>query len=382
MLKVMIIGAGGIAPAHIKGYQSFPELVKIAVIANPTLERAHKLISEYKLEAVGTDHYEKWLSEVDIVSICTPPETHRDIAVKALDAGTHVLLEKPMARSLEECDEILAAAENSGTKLSIVAQSRFISSINKVISLIHEKKYGRLLFSQVNSFWYRGQNYYDLYWRGLWNKEGGGCTLNHGVHHIDLLIWAKGMPQEIISVLSNLNHDNSEEEDISLSILKYTDGTLGQINCSLIHHGEVQKLDFQMEKGSISIPYEIRANSSRSNGFPLENEQLESDMDANFNSIPGLEYEHHTGQIENFLGSILTRSPLLIDGNEGRKSIELITGIYKSAFTGLPVKLPLSKEDSYYSFNGRIADAVRFNQKGRIVRSFEDSSITSFEGKF
>lgn len=382
MLKVMIIGAGGIAPAHIKGYLAFPEQVEITVIANPTPARARKLISEYRLEAECTENYENRLSEVDIVSICTPPETHKDIAVKALQAGTHVLLEKPMARSLQECDEIIAASEESGAELSVVAQSRFISSIHKVVSIIHERKYGKLLFSQVNSFWYRGQNYYDLYWRGLWDKEGGGCTLNHGVHHIDLLLWAKGMPQEIISVISNLNHDNSEEEDISLTILKYPDGTLGQINCSLLHHGEVQKFDFQMEKAGISIPFAVTASSSRSNGFPLENAEIIDEIKNRYDAIADLEYEHHTGQIENFLGSIADGKSLLMDGTEGRKSVELITGIYKSGFTGKPVRLPLSDNDPYYSFNGRIADAVRFNEKSRTVRVFDDTSITSFEGKF
>jgi len=382
MLKVMIVGAGGIAPAHIKGYLVFPDQVEITVIANPTLERAQKLISEYKLDAEGTANYEDRLSEVDIVSICTPPETHKDIAVKALQVGTHVLLEKPMARSLQECDEIIAASEKSGAKLSVVAQSRFISSINKVISIIHEKKYGKLLFSQVNSFWYRGQNYYDLYWRGLWDIEGGGCTLNHGVHHIDLLLWAKGMPREIISVISNLNHDNSEEEDISLTVLKYADGTLGQINCSLLHHGEEQKLDFQMENAGISIPFSVMASSSRSNGFPLENQELIAEIKKSYDAAADLEFEHHTGQIENFLGSIVDGGTLLIDGYEGRKSIELITGIYKSGFTGHPVKLPISENDPYYSFNGRIENAVRFNEKSRNVRIFEDSNITSFEGKF
>ncbi len=382
MLQVMIVGAGGIAPAHIEGYLAFPDIVNITVIANPTLSRAQGLIEKYKLKAIPITHFEELLSQVDIISICSPPGTHREIAVKALDAGKHVLLEKPMASSLEDCDAINKASEMGRGKLSVVAQSRFISSIANTMRIIHGEKYGNLLFSQINSFWYRGQSYYDLYWRGVWDIEGGGCTLNHGVHHIDLLLWAKGMPREIISVMSNLNHHNSEEEDISLSILKYPDGTMAQINCSLLHHGEDQKLSFQMEKAGISIPFDIKSNTSRSNGFPEDDQETIDNVKKDFDSLPTLKYEHHIGQIENFLRSIVTDSPVLIDGREGRKAIELITGIYKSAFTSQAVSFPISKDDPHYSYKGRIKKAVRYHKKTKEIRAFEDTSITSFNEKF
>jgi predicted dehydrogenase len=378
----MIVGAGGIAPAHIEGYLAFPERVKITAVANPTLSRAEGLIEKYNLDAVGVTGFEEHLEEVDILSICSPPKTHLEIAVRALKAGKHVLLEKPMATSLEECDAIIAAADQGGGKLSVVAQSRFISSIANTLKIIHSGNYGRLLFSQINSFWYRGQSYYDLYWRGGWDIEGGGCTLNHGVHHIDLLLWAKGMPEEVISVVSNLNHNNSEEEDISLSTLKYSDGTMAQINCSLIHHSEDQKLSFQMEDAGISIPFGVYSSSSRSNGFPLDDEETMKRMKEEYNALPLLKHEHHTGQVENFLDCIEKNVPLVIDGREGRKTIELITGIYKSAFTGSMVAFPISDTDDHYRFEGRVENAVRFNRKTREVRAFEDTSITSFKGKF
>jgi len=382
MLKAMIVGAGGIAPAHIEGYLVFKERVEIIVIANPTLSRANKLIEKYCLNAVAVEDYKEKLSQVDILSICSPPASHAGIAVMALEAGKHVLLEKPMATSLEECDLIIKAAERGGGKLSVVAQSRFITSISRTINLIHSGLYGRLLFSQVNSFWYRGQSYYDLYWRGVWDKEGGGCTLNHGVHHIDLLLWAKGMPTEIISVMSNLNHQNSEEEDLSLSILKYSDGTLAQINCSLLHHGEEQKLNFQMEKLGLSIPFDIKMSIERSNGFPLDDNDAIKRGQEEYNAIPELEYEHHTGQIENFINSIQTNTEICVDGQDGRNAIEIITAIYKSAITGQSVTLPLSDNDPHYNFKGRINNAVRYNKKTRFVQAFEDTNITSFHGKY
>ena len=382
MLKVMIVGAGAIAPAHIEGFLAFPELAVIKVITNPTVSKAEALIEKYKLDSLASASFEEHLDSVDLVVVCTPPASHKDIAVKALNAGKHVLLEKPMAMSLEECDLILEAAEKSNTLISVVAQSRFISSIANTMKIIHQGNYGRLLFSQINSFWWRGQSYYDLYWRGVWESEGGGCTLNHAVHHIDLILWARGLPVEVNSFLANLNHNNSEEEDLSMSILKYADGTMSQINASLVHHGEEQKLDFQMEKAGISIPFTAKASSSRSNGFPVDDQETCDRMVKEFGDSPKLEYEHHTGQIKNFLDAINNNAPLLVTGTDGRNAIELISSIYKSAFTGKKVKLPLKKDDPYYTFPSRVDKAFRFNKKTKSIKSYDDSTITSFKGKF
>lgn len=382
MKRVMIVGAGGIAPAHIEGFLTFPEKAVIKVISNPTVSKAKALITKYNLDALAVSSYKEHLNKVDIVAICSPPATHREIAVSALEAGKHVLLEKPMAMSLEECDAIIAASEKSGALLSIVAQSRFISSIANTVKLIKSGDYGKLLFAQINSLWFRGQSYYDLYWRGRWENEGGGCTLNHAVHHIDLLLWTMGLPTEVSSFLNNMNHNNSEEEDISLSVLKYSDGTMAQVNTSLIHHGEVQKLDFQMEQAGIAIPFAVQASTPRSNGFPMEDEATKTRLIKQFESMPHLEHEHHNGQVGNFLDAIEKGAPLRVNGIDGRNAIELISAIYKSAFTKSSVNLPLTKDDPYYSFPSRVEKATRFHKKTKSVKSFNDTTITDFKGKF
>ncbi|MDC7233375.1 MAG: Gfo/Idh/MocA family oxidoreductase [Spirochaetales bacterium] len=382
MLKAMIVGAGAIAPAHIEGFLSFADRVEITFISNPTVSKAEALIEKYGLKARASSSFEEGLDDVDIVSICSPPATHRDIAVKALEAGKHVLLEKPMAMSLEECDQILAAAEKGNALVSVVAQSRFITSIANTIAVVRSGNYGKLLFSQINSLWFRGQSYYDLYWRGVWESEGGGCTLNHAVHHIDLLLWAKGLPVKVHSFLNNLNHNNSEEEDLSMSVLRYEDGTMSQINTSLIHHGEVQKLDFQMENASMAIPFDVKASTPRSNGFPMDNDELIEQLTREYEALPDLVHEHHTGQVGNVLDAIEKGTPLVSSGQDGRNAIELISAIYKSAFTGGEVTLPLQKDDPYYAFPSRVKEATRFHKKTKSVKGFEDSTITNFKGKF
>ena len=133
-----------------------------------------------------------------------------------LNSGKHVLVEKPMASSLEECDKMLKAAKESGKTLAVIAQNRFRTTIMSLKNILDKQLIGRINYAQIDSLWWRGHSYYDLWWRGCWDKEGGGCTLNHAVHHIDMMCWMMGLPDKVTSVLGNVAHDNAEVEDISL----------------------------------------------------------------------------------------------------------------------------------------------------------------------
>ncbi len=382
MLKAMVIGAGAIAPSHIEGYLKLKDKVKITAISNLIEKPVTDLIEKYNLtDAVFTADYKKALDDVDMVSICTPPKTHEKIAVDCLSKGVHVLLEKPMALSLQECDNIIKAGIENNALISVVAQSRFKSENAKVIKLLQNNKLGKILYANVLSNWWRGPKYYDLEWRGMWENEGGGCTLNHAVHHIDLLLWAKGLPVRVSSVLANLAHDNSEEEDLSVSLLQYADGTIGSLTCSLISHGEEQSLTFQAEKGGVSIPYSLRANVERPNGFPDTESDLIAKINQEYNDMGNLEYEYHAGQIYDLINAIENGGRPLIDGESGRMAIELISAIYKSGTLGVPVSLPMSKDDEFYTHEGLVNNAIHFNEKTKFVEAFEDNTLTSIAGK-
>ena len=125
--------------------------------------------------------------ELELVSICLPPSAHAETAIFALEAGKHVLLEKPMAPSLDECDAILAAAARSGARLSVVSQNRFQTSMFRLKRALDSGLGGEGPPRCCQFILVARPNYYDLWWRGTWEKEGGGCTLNHAVHHVDLL---------------------------------------------------------------------------------------------------------------------------------------------------------------------------------------------------
>ncbi|QSO51361.1 Gfo/Idh/MocA family oxidoreductase [Alicyclobacillus curvatus] len=379
MIRVAVIGSGSISSRHIEGYLGFPEVCSIKAISDIYLDKAQKHVSDYQLDAVAVSDYRELLQdpEIDVVSICTPPSTHAQIAIDCLLSGKHVLVEKPMAASLEECDAMIAAAEQSGKLLSIVAQNRFQSSWMKLKQLLDEQVAGKVLHAQVDSFWWRGHSYYDLWWRGTWESEGGGCTLNHAVHHIDALQWMMGAPAEVYAIMNNVAHDNAEVEDISLALLRFESGSVGQITSSVVHHGQKQQLAFQCEQARLSTPWQLYASMSKENGFPERDEEKEAEIQAYYDSLPDVQYEGHTGQIHNMLSAIQGNRQLLVDGKEGRKTLELIVAIYQSASQGVAVHLPLTSADPLYTKAGLMAAVPHFYEKTASVERFQNNEITT-----
>ena len=147
-----------------------------------------------------------------MVSVCLPPSAHCEAAIHALNHGCHVLVEKPMASSLEECDKMIRAAGENNRLLSVVCQNRFKTPMERVHRMLEEGTGGRVTHAIVNSLWWRGENYYDLWWRGTWESECGGSFTSHSVHHIDLLQWMMGMPESVMACMRNVGHHNSELE--------------------------------------------------------------------------------------------------------------------------------------------------------------------------
>ncbi len=235
---------------------------------------------------------------------------------------------------------------------------------------------GRILFAQIDSLWWRGHSYYDLWWRGCWDKEGGGCTLNHAVHHIDMLGWMMGRPKSITAVLANLAHDNAEVEDISLAVMQYEQGAVAQMTSSVIHYGEQQSLKFQGEYAGISAPWEVHTYQAQDNGFPKDDPDRKRNIEKQYEALAKLKYEGHTAEIADFLEAIEEEKRPLIQGQDGRLTIELVSSIYKAGFTGASVELPLKETDSFYTAEGIQKNIRKFNKKSKSVENFSEHKIT------
>ena len=370
MLRVGIIGTGNISRAHIRGYLTFPEDCEIVALCDIFPAKAEEKKAEFGLSAQVYDSHAAMLAagQLDLVSVATPPNTHAEIAIDCLNAGVNVLVEKPMAPSLEECDAMMAAEKASGKLLSVIAQNRFRDDMMLVKQAIDSGLIGPITHMQVNSAWWRGRPYYDLWWRGTWASEGGGCTLNHAVHHVDLTLWLAGRPQTVTAVLANTAHDNSEVEDLSIAILQYERG-LAEITASVVDHGEEQFIIVHGEKARVSKPWKVTTSVSQPNGFPMPggDPELEAQLEAIATNYQPLAHEGHPGQIADVIEAVRTGRRPAITGEDGRAAIELITAIYESGNEHRSVNLPLTSEDPYYHVGELPQRAHHFYEKENSV---------------
>lgn len=377
MKKIGVIGTGNICGAHISSYKTFPNECKIVALCDIYPEKAEKKKQEFDLEAeIFDDHLKMLDKDLDLVSICTPPYTHKEIAINCMEAGFNVIIEKPMAQSIEECDEIIAVTKKTGKTVSSIAQNRFSSEILKIKAILDKGFIGEILSTTVNSYWWRGHCYYDLWWRGTWAQEGGGCTLNHAVHHIDMLNWLMGKtPKKITSVLANLAHDNAEIEDLSISIFEY-EKAVGSLTGSTIHHGERKYLEFQGTKAMITYPFDVCASESRSNGFPEPNETLEKEIIDFYKSLENITHEGHIGQIKDVMDAIDEKREPFITVEDGKNTVEVITGIYKSGTEHMPITLPFKKDDTWYTQESKMENAHHFYKKTNSEINLGDDNIS------
>jgi predicted dehydrogenase len=364
MLNLIIIGAGGIAAHHISAWLALgPERARIIAVTDPDINRAEELIRRFALtDAHAYRDYRSALSEkqFDAASICSPPLSHREISVDCLSAGIHVLLEKPMAPSLEDCDAMIAAAEQHQRSLAVVAQNRYTTEATRIKRLIEEGHCGKLLYAHALSLWWRGKAYYEAPWRGSWEKEGGGCTLCLAIHQIDQLLWIAGGISEISGFIGNINHPNSQVEDFSMAHFNFRNGAVGQLVCSELHHGEEQTLLFQTERAGVSLPFGLRCSQANAGGFPEPAHEEAARIQALYDSFPALETEGHIAMIADFARSIETGATFMLSGKTGRDAVEVVTGIYEAAVRGETVKLPLAQYDPFYTWEGLLDFMPRF----------------------
>lgn len=379
MLSIGIIGTGNISRAHLHAYLEFPEEVQVVALADIEPGKAETARTEFALDRarVYEDAASMLASEhLDLVSIATPPGTHCELSVQALEAGVHVIVEKPMAPSLEECDRMLEAQRRSGKLLSVIAQNRFRDDMAQLKAVLDSGRIGRIAHARIASAWWRGRAYYDLWWRGTWASEGGGPTLNHAIHHIDLALWLLGRPQAVAAMMTNAGHDNAEVEDLSVALLQYERG-LAELTSSVVHHGEQQEIIVQGEHARIGQPWSVAAETARPNGFPETggDAELVAELEALAAGQAPLEHTGHSGQLGDVIAAIREGRAPLVDGEAGKRAIELVTAIYAAAIERRTIDLPITAENPWYRSEMLLERAPRFYEKTASVRSQEGEAI-------
>ncbi len=329
-MRFAIIGIGNIAPIHAAAIGGVPgaELVAVA-----TRNESHgRAFTAAHGGAWYTDHRDLLAqARPDVVAICTPHDLHAPMALDAAEAGAHVLCEKPLARTVAECDAMIDACDRAGVRLGVAFQSRFEPLSIRLKAALDAGRLGRLLWTSANTLWHRTDAYYRSGpWRGTWAHEGGGVLINQAIHAIDLLIWLAGQPERVTARTRTLNHA-IEVEDAALAILEYADGALGLIQATTIAQpGFPERLEFFGTSGS-AVYHKGQARLEWQLTDPMEVYTEEAEVSSGAARPMDITAAGHTALYNEFVAAIRAGRPSLVDGREGRRSVALVEAIYRSA---------------------------------------------------
>jgi len=370
-IKTGIIGAGKIGHVHAAALMANPKSAFTAVLGR-TESKTNAFAEQYGVK--GYTDLDAFLEEsgVEAVCVCTPHPGHRDPSIAAAEAGIHLLVEKPLASSLEDCDAILETVERNGVKLSMVCQRRFFEPCARIREAIDAGKIGQPILGTVTVLGWRDQEYYDSDpWRGKWREEGGGVLVNQAVHQLDLLLWYMGPVAEVSGYWANLNHPSIEVEDTAVASIRFESGALGQVLVSNSFnpaiHGKVSvlgsngsMLGVQTDGGAMFIAGRSKIEEPPLNDFwtvPGEEALLKqwiAEDTEQFSKIDAVEH-YHALQIDDFLDAILEDRRPSVDGDDGRAAVALFTAIYRSGRDRKAIQYPLEPEHGRDDFDGRVA---------------------------
>ncbi|MDZ4683897.1 MAG: Gfo/Idh/MocA family oxidoreductase [Planctomycetaceae bacterium] len=288
---------------------------------------------------------------VQIVTICTPSGSHRDPAVKAANAGKHVVVEKPMEITLKRCDDILNACQKNGVQLCPIFPSRFSPANIALKDAIDDGRFGRLTLGDTYVKWWRTQQYYDQGgWRGTWTLDGGGSYMNQAIHNVDLLYWFMGDVAEVCGATSTLAHERIEVEDVGVAAIKFQSGALGVIEATTAAWpGLLKKTEIHGTEGTVIVEQDdvLRwefAKPKAKDKTILEKFAKKVGGTGGAADPKAISYVGHMEQLKDFVKAVESGKPPRITGAEGRKAVEIILAIYQSSWTGKRVPLPLAKD--------------------------------------
>ena len=341
-----IIGSGNIGPVHAAAIAE-AEGARLVAVADIVEESARTLAQQYGAEAYADYHDMLGRDDVDAVCLCVPSGMRVEMAEAAAAAGKHVLAEKPIEVTTERIDRVIEATQAAGVKLGCVFQNRFADGPLRVRKALDEGRFGKMVLGDAHIKWYRSPEYYASgRWRGTRRLDGGGALMNQGIHMIDLLIWLMGPVKRVTAQMALIGHEGLEVEDLACAMMTFENGAMGVIEGSTATWpGHPAEVGIYGTNGSALIEEgELRAWKFKEETDEDEVVRADLDKEADLGSGAGdplseLKHEGHRRQIVDFVEAITTDRPPAVDGSEGRRSVELIEAIYRSAETGEPVDL-------------------------------------------
>ena len=354
-LRIGLLGYGKVANLHAEAAQALTGGCLVSV-AGRNRERRNEFAAKWKIRSRDTAAEMAALDKVDLVIVTTPHPQHREGALEALDAGCHVLVEKPMALNTAQCDEMIAAAKKTGKFLSVVSQRRWFPACRRIKDAINSGKLGKPCLLQLTILGWRDEVYYKSDpWRGKWNAEGGGILINQAAHQIDLMNWFMGSIKEIQGYWDNFNHPYIEVEDSAVAILKFSSGGLGSVLASNsqkpgiyakvhVHGTSGASVGVQTDGGAMFI-----AGLSGITEPPLNDlwtipgeenllEKFRAEDEAFFKSLEArgaATTYYFTRQVEDLCQSIIEEKTPHVSAEDGRETVKFIETMY--SLGGAPV---------------------------------------------
>jgi predicted dehydrogenase len=347
--KTAIIGTGGVSTSHVNAVQSNEDRVELVAAVDIEEERVNAFCGLFNIPGCYTNPFEMLsVEKPDLVQICTPPGPHLELIEASLEAGAWVLCEKPLCASLAELDQIEAAEARTGRYCSSIFQWRFGAGGRHLKRLIDAGELGRPMVGNCLTTWYRNDEYYAAPWRGKWETELGGVTMNLGIHAIDFFLWLYGDWKEVRSMMGTLNHD-IDVEDVSMAMVRFENGAMGNITNSTLSPREESYLRFDFEQATVEVTHLYRYLNENWRFSMIKGEENEEKL-ARWREIDGIDTtDFHGLQLSSFLDSMEVNQRPDVSGPDVRGTLEFLASMYKSAMTGLPVlRGSITEDDPFF----------------------------------
>ena len=343
-LRVAVVGAGTIAEAaHLPAVAAQAGALTVVAIVDVDPTRAREVADRWRIPAAYSD-LEAMLTaqRPDLVLVCTPPAAHRAAVISCLDAGAWVWCEKPPALSLAEYDDMAAHERDGGPYVAYVFQQRFGSAARTLHQLIAGGTLGAPLVGLCQTLWYRPPAYFEVPWRGRWSTEGGGPTMGHGIHQMDLMLWLLGDWTDVRATIGTLQR-RIETEDVSMAMVRFASGAMVSVVNSVLSPREVSHLRFDFADATVELTHLYGYDNSHWTWTPAPGRDPAGWLPRQDTG------SGHAPALAELVAAIRAGRRPEASGADGRRALEFVAALYKSAITDGTVRpADLAPGDRFY----------------------------------